>query len=138
MANPINDSPDRSYLKVDFGTILKRRKRKASDYLIVQNIKTIHQLEMHLRWLSKTYLVSDKFYNDCVNFVKKVEQDDLKSAQDRGDVIQHSMSVSKDDDNTVSLENEDSSESQEKTTKKPRKIRKPRKGSRSRSKTSKE
>jgi hypothetical protein len=74
MANPIHDSPDKTYLKVDFGTILKRRRRTPEDYVRTQGITSGTVLESHLIWLSKTYVVSDKFANACRIYVRKLEK----------------------------------------------------------------
>lgn len=74
MANPVHDSPDKTYLKVDFGTILKRRRRTPEDYVRTQGITSGTALEQHLVWLAKTYVVSDKFANACRVYIRKLEK----------------------------------------------------------------
>lgn len=94
MANPVHDSPDKTYLKVDFGTILKRRRRTPEDYVRTQGITTGKALESHLLWLTKTYVVSDKFANACRVYIRKLE----KTNEGVGE------NISSDDEKMVSVE----------------------------------
>lgn len=73
MANPVNDKPNKSHQKVDFGTILKRRRRTPQDYVVQQGLLTNKEVKEHLKFLRKTYVVSDEFESKCLTATTSVQ-----------------------------------------------------------------
>lgn len=70
-------SPDRTHIKVDYETILKRRGRRTPlDYIkSITGIKTMKDLKLHLKRLSKTYVISQSFIEACEQVVSKREEE---------------------------------------------------------------
>ena len=58
-------SPDQTHQKVDFATVLNRRRRSAQEYVHEKKLKTLKGLTAHLKMLEKTYMISPEFRAAC-------------------------------------------------------------------------